>query len=112
RLAHIRPAEMIGAVAANGGTHTALVPTVIARLLDHTDEELAPLRRLRMLAYAGAPMPVEHIRQAYRRITPNLVQYYGMVEAIPPLTALHSADPHPGSTRHASTRPAIALPGA
>ncbi|WP_067855849.1 class I adenylate-forming enzyme family protein [Nocardia shimofusensis] len=87
-LDHARPAELLAAVAGCRGTHTALVPTVIARLLEFGDAELTALRRLRMLAYAGAPMPVEHIRQAYHRITPNLVQYYGMVEAIPPLTVL------------------------
>lgn len=91
-LDHARPADLLAAVAAEGGTHTALVPTVIARLLEFDDAALAPLRRLRMLAYAGAPMPVEHIRQAYHRITPNLVQYYGMVEAVPPLTVLGIAD--------------------
>jgi acyl-CoA synthetase (AMP-forming)/AMP-acid ligase II len=65
-----------------------LVPTVIARLLDFDDRTLNAFRHLRMLAYAGAPMPVDHIRQAYRRLTRNLVQYYGMVEAIPPLSVL------------------------
>ena len=41
-----------------------------------------------MLGYAGAPMPPEQMRQAYERLTPNLVQYYGLVEAIPPVTVL------------------------
>ncbi|MGC0362234.1 acyl-CoA synthetase (AMP-forming)/AMP-acid ligase II [Rhodococcus sp. 27YEA15] len=91
-LDHPRPADVVAAIAEHGGTHTALVPTVIAKLLELGDDELKPLQALRMLAYAGAPMPVEHIRHAYRRITPNLVQYYGMVEAIPPLTVLGVAD--------------------
>ncbi|MFC9787485.1 class I adenylate-forming enzyme family protein [Rhodococcus sp. NPDC127528] len=91
-LDHIGPAGLIDAVEAHSATHTALVPTVIARLLDFDDARLSVMGRMRMLAYAGAPMPVEHIRQAYHRITPNLVQYYGMVEAIPPLTVLTAAD--------------------
>lgn len=97
-LDHARPADVIAAVDRHAATHTALVPTVIARLLDFDDAQLAPMRRMRMLAYAGAPMPVEHIRQAYQRITPNLVQYYGMVEAVPPLTVLDAADHHRGMT--------------
>ena len=97
-LDHARPADVIAAVERHAATHTALVPTVIARMLDFDDARLTPMRRLRMLAYAGAPMPVEHIRQAYQRITPNLVQYYGMVEAIPPLTVLDAADHHRGMT--------------
>ncbi|RVW09779.1 long-chain fatty acid--CoA ligase [Prescottella agglutinans] len=97
-LDHARPADVIAAVDRHAVTHTALVPTVVARLLDFDDAQLEPMRRMRMLAYAGAPMPVEHIRQAYHRITPNLVQYYGMVEAIPPLTVLDAADHHRGVT--------------
>lgn len=99
-LDHPRPAEIAQAFARHGGTHTALVPTVIARLLDLDDARLAPMRDMAMLAYAGAPMPVQHLRQAYRRLTPNLVQYYGMVEAIPPLTVLTVADHRSAMTRH------------
>ena len=40
----------------------------------------------------GAPMPPEQIRQAHERLTPHLVQYYGLVEAIPPVTVLDAAD--------------------
>jgi acyl-CoA synthetase (AMP-forming)/AMP-acid ligase II len=47
---------------------------------------------LAMLGYAGAPMPPQQIRQAMERITPNLVQYYGLVEAIPPVTVLDAVD--------------------
>lgn len=83
-----RPTDLGALIERHEATHTVLVPTVIARLLDLDDADLAPWRRLRMLAYAGAPMPVSHIRAAHRRITPNLVQYYGLVEAIPPLTVL------------------------
>jgi acyl-CoA synthetase (AMP-forming)/AMP-acid ligase II len=77
------------AVREKGVTHTALVPTMIARLLTIDDPEL---KTLKMLGYAGAPMPPEQIRAAYERITPNLVQYYGLVEAIPPVTALTAED--------------------
>ncbi|KAA8955865.1 class I adenylate-forming enzyme family protein, partial [Mycobacterium sp.] len=91
--------DIVSAVAAHEVSHTVLIPTVIAQLLALDDKTLAPLQRLRMLAYAGAPMPVEHICQAYRRITPNLVQYYGLVEAIPPLTVLDAAAHRRGVTR-------------
>jgi acyl-CoA synthetase (AMP-forming)/AMP-acid ligase II len=81
------------AVARHGVTHTAMVPTMVSRLLALSDDALAPLRdRLRMLGYAGAPMPPEVIRAAHERITGNLVQYYGLVEAIPPVTVLDAAD--------------------
>jgi acyl-CoA synthetase (AMP-forming)/AMP-acid ligase II len=41
-----------------------------------------------MLAYAGAPMSPAQIRRAAELLTDRLVQYYGLVEAIPPLTVL------------------------
>lgn len=109
-LDHPHPEDMIDAIEKHGGTHTALVPTVVARLLDFDDARLAPMRRLRMLAYAGAPMPVEHLRQAYHRITPNLVQYYGMVEAIPPLTVLTTADHRRGVTEDADVLHSVGKP--
>lgn len=91
-LDHATAADLVDAVSTHQATHTAVVPTVISRLLEFDDAHLAVMRRMRMLAYAGAPMPAEHIRQAFHRITPNLVQYYGMVEAIPPLTVLTPED--------------------
>jgi acyl-CoA synthetase (AMP-forming)/AMP-acid ligase II len=92
QLIHPRydPQALVEAVREQGVTHTALVPTMIARLLAAPDS--GPLENLKMLGYAGAPMPPEQIRQAYQRLTRNLVQYYGLVEAIPPVTVLDAAD--------------------
>lgn len=86
----------VDAVEHRGVTHTAMVPTMVARLLALPD--VRPLTGLRMLGYAGAPMPPEQMRQAYDRLTPNLVQYYGLVEAIPPVTVLDAADHARGLT--------------
>jgi len=82
------PEAVVDAVANRGATHTAMVPTMIARLLGLADADVS---KLKMLAYAGAPMPPEQIRQAAERLTPRLVQYYGLVEAIPPVTVLDAA---------------------
>lgn len=84
--------EVVEAVGKRGVTHTALVPTMVARLLGLPDVDADRLRGLKMLGYAGAPMPPDQIRQASERLTPNLVQYYGLVEAIPPVTLLDAAD--------------------
>ena len=64
---------------------------MVARLLA-SGADRDDLRGLKMLGYAGAPMPPEQMRQAHDRLTPNLVQYYGLVEAIPPVTVLDAAD--------------------
>ncbi len=50
------------------------------------------LRSLRRVAYAGAPMAPERIRAANEVLASRLVQFYGMVEAIPPLTVLTQRD--------------------
>jgi acyl-CoA synthetase (AMP-forming)/AMP-acid ligase II len=77
----------VDTVRERGVTGSVLVPTMVSRLLaaepDH--EDFASLRRL---CYAGAPMPSEHIVAARSRITPHLVQFYGLVEAMPPVTVL------------------------
>ena len=101
------PDAFVEAVTERGGTHTAVVPTMIARLLSHSAPAGSRCRGLRMLGYAGAPMPPEQMRQAYERLTPNLVQYYGLVEAIPPVTVLDAADHARGlaASRRCSARP-------
>jgi acyl-CoA synthetase (AMP-forming)/AMP-acid ligase II len=92
------PEAFVDAVVRRGVTHTAMVPTMVSRLAalagsSGGDAALAQVRdRLRLLAYAGAPMPAEQIRQAHALLTPHLVQYYGLVEAIPPVTVLDAAD--------------------
>ncbi len=86
------PETFVEAVAERGATHTAVVPTMVARLLTSPGVDRDTLRGLRMLGYAGAPMPPEQMRQATERLTPHLVQYYGLVEAIPPVTVLDAAD--------------------
>ena len=85
------PAMFVEAVTGRGATHTAVVPTMVARLLTMPVDRQT-FANLRMLGYAGAPMPVEQLRQAFERITPHLVQYYGLVEAIPPVTVLDAND--------------------
>lgn len=108
------PEAFVDAVEHRGATHTALVPTMVARLLALPDVSRDRLRGLQMLGYAGAPMPVEQMRQAYDRLTPNLVQYYGLVEAVPPVTVLDTADHKAGLSREpdvltSAGRPALGV---
>jgi acyl-CoA synthetase (AMP-forming)/AMP-acid ligase II len=85
------PEALVHAVTDRGGTGTVLVPTMIARLLAGGIRAGA-LANLRRLVYAGAPMPPEQVRQAHADVTPHLVQMYGLVEAIPPVTVLNELD--------------------
>jgi acyl-CoA synthetase (AMP-forming)/AMP-acid ligase II len=89
---HPNPAAIAELVAAEGITHLALVPSVIDALTRLPEPARSPFARLRMLAYAGAPIPPAQIRRAAELLTTRLVQYYGLVEAIPPLTVLSIED--------------------
>ncbi len=82
------PDSFVHAVQQRGATHCAVVPTMIARLLAVPGMSREELTGLKLLAYAGAPMPPDQMRLAHERLTPELVQYYGLVEAIPPVTVL------------------------
>lgn len=89
---HPSAAGIADLVAREGITHLALVPSVIDALTRLPEGERRAFRELRMLAYAGAPTAPEQIRRAAELLTDRLVQYYGLVEAIPPLTVLGVRD--------------------
>lgn len=71
-------------------TGTVLVPTMLERLLATLPDEPRPgeFSSLRRLAYAGAPMAPDRIVAAHERFPGTLAQFYGLVEAIPPITVL------------------------
>jgi acyl-CoA synthetase (AMP-forming)/AMP-acid ligase II len=108
------PETFLEAVAERGATHTAVVPTMVSRLLTTSGADRDALAGLKLLGYAGAPMPPEQLRQAFERLTPRLVQYYGLVEAIPPVTVLDAEDHRLGLTDHpelltSAGRPALGV---
>ena len=82
------PELFVDAIENRGGTATAMVPTMISRLLAMPDISRERMKNLEILGYAGAPMPPEQIKDCFERITVNMSQYYGLVEAIPPVTVL------------------------
>ncbi|MAL06895.1 MAG: AMP-dependent synthetase [Microbacterium sp.] len=89
---HATPADIAGHVADHSITHLALVPSVIDALTALPEQGRRAFAGVRMLAYAGSPMPATQIRRAAERLTPRLVQYYGLVEAMPPLSVLSIDD--------------------
>lgn len=97
--AKYEPEALLEEIEKRGANATALVPTMVARLL--TVDGINPERftNLKMLGYAGAPMPPEQIKECFEKITTNMAQYYGLVEAIPPVTVLTAADHQLGLTR-------------
>ena len=85
-LPSFSPEALVEAVAERGGTGTVLVPTMLARTVAHDGMGPEVLSNLRRLCYAGAPTPPDQIRRAAEVLTPNLVQFYGLVESIPPVS--------------------------
>jgi acyl-CoA synthetase (AMP-forming)/AMP-acid ligase II len=70
---------------------TVLVPTMVERVVAERPAA-AGLASLRRVTYAGAPMAVDRIQAANQVLGGTMVQFYGMVEAIPPLTVLRHGD--------------------
>lgn len=95
-------------------THTTLVPTMIAMLLDELDrrpdERLASLRHLQ---YAASPITPEVQRRLLERLDCEVHQFYGMTEAAPTVTHL-PADDHrrgrQGEQPHAGRLRSIGVP--
>jgi acyl-CoA synthetase (AMP-forming)/AMP-acid ligase II len=73
-------------------TGTVLVPTMVERLIAEAPSGPLELPDLRRVVYAGAPMAPDRIRYANAILGGRMIQLYGMVEAIPPVTILASAD--------------------
>lgn len=90
----------------DGITGTVLVPTMLERVLATFERDApAELPALRRVAYAGAPMAPERIAVADRLLSGRLVQFYGLVEAIPPLTVLSPQDHRDPELRRSAGRP-------
>jgi acyl-CoA synthetase (AMP-forming)/AMP-acid ligase II len=77
------PASIEGlpaALAATSGTVLFLVPTQFRRLLELSDEALAPLRCLRLLLSSGAPLTAAERADIGARLCPNFFEYYASTE--------------------------------
>lgn len=110
-LAKFDPLEAVHLVEKHHVTGTVWVPTMIERVItnDLSGHDLGSLRRV---AYAGSPMTPDRIRAANEILAGRMVQFYGMVEAIPPLTVLTQKDhdEHRGHARLGSAgRPCLAV---
>jgi long-chain acyl-CoA synthetase len=80
-------ARFLSDVATHRVTHTWLVPTQIKMVLDHPDLPGADLSSLETVVYGGAPMYVEDLKEAIRRIGPVFVQLFAQSES--PMTGTY-----------------------
>ena len=84
-------------------THTVLVPTMLAMLLDAPGADAADLSSLRHVQYAASPISAELQRRVLERLPDcDVAQFYGMTEAAPTVTHLTPEDHRRGGRRLAS----------
>ena len=86
------PALFCQVVEKEGITTVFLAPTMVIRLLAFPDLSRYDLGSLHTIIYGGAPMPVEPLREALRRLGSRLVQIYGLAEATWADTVLRRED--------------------
>ena len=73
-------------------TMCQFVPTMINALLQYRDIDKYDLSHLRLILYAGAPMPVELLKRALQKFKCGFAQFYGQTESGPIITILHPED--------------------
>jgi len=80
-LADFQAEEVLRLIESERVTYTMLVPTMAAMLLASPELERRNLSSLRVVAYAGAPLPETIREQSMARLCPNLCEGYGLQEA-------------------------------
>lgn len=63
-------------------TDISTVPTMLFALMDHPERENYDLSSLKTITYAGAPTPVERIKEAVKIFGPIFDQSFGQAESI------------------------------
>jgi 2,3-dihydroxybenzoate-AMP ligase len=92
-LASPEPARAFAAIAAHGVTHTAVVPAVAGRWLEHAAEHGAgDLAGLRVLQVGGARLADELARAVKPVLGATLQQVFGMAEGLLNYTRLDDPD--------------------
>ena len=87
------PERWLGLVRDEGVTHAMVVPTMLARIVDHLDGRPAAADTLRSLAYGGARMPVTVLERALRAFgDTDFVNAYGLTETSSTIAVLGPDD--------------------
>jgi acyl-CoA synthetase (AMP-forming)/AMP-acid ligase II len=86
------PQEVLELLSTERITMCQFVPTMINALLQCRDMNRYDLSSLRLILYAGAPMPVELLKGALQKLKCGFAQLYGQTESGPIITILHPED--------------------
>jgi len=82
------PMEIFETVEKEKITDISTVPTMLLALMDHPERRNYDLSSLKTITYAGAPTPVERIKEAVEIFGPILDQSFGQAESIITITHL------------------------
>jgi len=89
---HFDPEKILRETQDQGITDWAVVPTMLIAIMDHPGFREFDLGSLERITYAGAPLPVERIKEALEKFGPILDQSYGQAESIITITHLCPQD--------------------
>ncbi len=84
--------SVLDAIERHAITHTVLVPTMLAMLLEALEREPRRLDSLRHIQYAASPISAALQRRVLERFECDIVQFYGMTEAAPTVTCATAED--------------------
>jgi long-chain acyl-CoA synthetase len=84
--------EILRAIQEETCTHIVLVPTLLTWLVDDPRSNEFDLSSLRLITYAGSPMPVEVLKRCVQKFGHIFTQGYGLTEAAPLVTVLFKED--------------------
>lgn len=82
------PLEIFKTIEREKITDISTVPTMLLGLMDHPERRNYDLSSLKTITYAGAPTPVERIKEAVEIFGPILDQSFGQAESIITITHL------------------------
>lgn len=92
-LARPDPEALLAAVQGHGATVLPLAPVLLSRLVDAARRAgVSGLPTLRAVPYGGSPISVESLAAAADLLPGVLHQFYGLAEALAPLSVLSPAD--------------------
>jgi long-chain acyl-CoA synthetase len=93
-------------------SHTVLVPTMLAMLLDAEERRPADFSSLRHVQYAASPITPELQRRVLDRLLCDIAQFYGMTEAAPTVSHCTPEDHRRGHAGEEPYRTRLASIGA
>ena len=105
QLPNFDAADWVDLARAEGVTHAMVVPTMLARIVDHLEEVGGGLPTLRALSYGGGKMPAPVIARALDLLPEtNFVNAYGLTETSSTVAVL---GPEEHREAHRSDDPAV-----